>query len=180
MADLSEPRIIAVRANEAKEWLSRIDVLHDVVWGAPEGEHSLTDSVTANDAAGTAHTYLLCVDPNGELLAMLIYRNPWLICQTEVLSATVDPRYRRRGLMKRLLRWLAQQYPGAYIWGLVRKNNEPALALYRGLGANDGELKDDPERLHVGWEDLTISRLEATAWYKEEALSGASSDVGPN
>jgi ribosomal protein S18 acetylase RimI-like enzyme len=179
MSDLSDPQIIAVRASEAKEWVSRIDVLHDVVWGAPEGEQSLTDDVTANDSAGIVHTYLLCVHPNGELLAMLIYRNPWLICQIEVLSATVDPRYRRRGLMKRLLRWLAQQYPGAYIWGLVRKNNEPALAIYRGLGATDAELKDDPDRIHVGWEDVTI-QAEATAWYQEEALSGGSGDVDPN
>jgi ribosomal protein S18 acetylase RimI-like enzyme len=171
MTDSLQTRVLAIPADEAQGWVSRIDTLHDAVWGAPEGDSSLTDCVALHHASGSVHTYLLSVRDD-ELLAMLIYRHPGVPCQFEIMSATVDPRYRRRGLMKELLNWFREQYPRAYFWGLVRKNNGPALALYRGLGAKSDNLKDDPDRLHMGWDDGSLDALEATAWYEAEAGIG--------
>ena len=69
--------------------------------------------------------------------------------QVTVHNVSVDPRYRRRGIMKELLHRLRDRYPASTLWGFTREANGPARALYRNLGAQETVVGDDASRVMI-------------------------------
>lgn len=80
-------------------------------------------------------TILLAHDENGRLLGFVLF---WVVHdEIHILNVAVDPEVRRRGVAKTLLAELLERgrARGLALATLeVRVSNEPAIALYRGLG----------------------------------------------
>jgi len=92
-----------------------------------------------------------------QIAGFLLYRR--IVDESEILNLAVAPAFRRRGIAKALISYLAEILPGDVLLE-VRASNAPALSLYRSAGfLADGRRK---AYYHRPVEDAILLRRTAT------------------